>query len=461
MPLMFPPTIRVTARAVAVVGACVVAVISAAAVQHIVVLDVPLHPRMFVVPALVGGTFGGLIVWSLGLLETNRTYARELEARAQEILDINRDLEARIAQGTQELAQRQEELLQSQKLEVIGHLSGGLAHDLNNLLTVVLANASMLQAEGRDAEQQQLAAEIVEACAKGTDLTQQLLATARARDAEPSSLSLAEAVDCLAPLLRRALGAGIDIHVAHEPAPEVMAVPSQVDQVVLNLVLNARDAMPDGGRIELHTHPCVKGGVSGACIAVRDTGTGIPSAVIPRLFEPFFTTKGKGTGLGLSTVRRVVQEWGGRVGFDTSSAGTTFEVWVPTVTPVAAAPMAAPRHATDQPVVLLVEDEEPVRALFVRILAEEALELHTVESPAEALERAGALERIDLLISDIELHDDTGHRLWAELAAMHPGLAVVFTTEDGAEVPGARHLPKPFDAAALRLAVREAAGSSV
>lgn len=416
---------------------------------------------MFAVPTLVGVSFGGLIVWTLRVLAANQAYAQQLEEREQEVLDINHDLEARVAARGQELAHTHEKLLRSQKLAAVGHLSSGLAHDVNNLLTIVLANASLLKEELGATDQRRMADHIIDACGKGSDLTRQLLTTARAQALEHHEMQLAEAVDSLVPLLSRSLGPNIRVEVNHETAPLVLAVPSQLDQVLLNLVLNARDAMPEGGVIRLGTGTQTTRGRPGAVLTVQDTGTGIASEAAAHLFEPFFSTKGagKGTGLGLPTVRGIVQDLGGHIGFDTSPSGTTFEVRVPTATPAAATPTSAHRRSTQRPAVLLVEDEPHLRALFERILSEQPVDLHAVSNAAEAIERARQLERVDLLVTDIELHDGAGDRLWSELALHHPGVAALFTSGSAADaVPGARVLPKPFEAASLVEAVLGAVG---
>ncbi|MBL8753084.1 MAG: PAS domain-containing protein [Planctomycetes bacterium] len=245
------------------------------------------------------------------------------------VLVVVRDVTSRRALEAQ--------LRHSQKLEAVGLLAGGVAHDFNNLLTVVLGNAEEIGRVADTLQLRGLAAEIADAARRGADLTRQLLAFSRQQALAPEALELGDVVERLAPLLRRLLGRAIVVETASAQPAWVRADRGQIEQVLMNLAVNARDAMPNGGRLRIAT-----GGdaVAGAAeLEVADTGVGMSAAVRARAFEPFFTTKevGRGTGLGLATVYGIVQQSGGTVAIDSvPGAGTTVRIRLPAIVPSAA-----------------------------------------------------------------------------------------------------------------------------
>lgn len=383
----------------------------------------------------------------------------------------------------------------AQKLETLGRLAGGIAHDFNNILTVILGGCGMLL-ETTDSLVREEVQEIKRAAERAATLTRQLLAFSRRQALELRVLSLADAVRAVEPLLRRLLREDIQLvlHLADDPVP-VRFDPAQLEQVLLNLALNARDAMPGGGSLSLtvrvqpegpHRPDCPTA-PSGpyAVLEVSDTGIGMTPDVQARLFEPFFTTKGaEGTGLGLSTVYGIVTQHGGYI--DVTSApgrGTTFTLYLPLATDDEAAsakpasssatgpaspglPGSQCALTTPEPsrgggeTILLVEDDEAVRGLVARTLRQcgyRVLEADGKRS-AEACCRSRDA-RIDLLITDLVLPDASGLVLIAALKALRPELRVLVITGYGGqgalkETADLAVLPKPFDVAELCRRVR-------
>ena len=256
---------------------------------------------------------------------------------------------------------------QAQKLEAVGTLAGGIAHDFNNLLTVITGFSEMALADaGTDSSLAEDLGQVISASERATVLTRQLLAFSRKQVLQPAVLDLCTAVEDVAPMLRRLVGEHISIRIETERAgvPRVLADRGQIEQVIINLVVNARDAMPLGGRIVIQ----VGRSEAGVRMAIADNGSGIADDVRERIFEPFFTTKepGKGTGLGLATVYGIVKQSGGTIDLTSVvGTGTTFTI----VLPASDAPLAAAAGGGDSAVpggtetILLVEDEPSVRAL--------------------------------------------------------------------------------------------------
>jgi PAS domain S-box-containing protein len=339
-----------------------------------------------------------------------------------------------------------DELRQSQKLEGVGQLAGGIAHDFNNLLLVINSNAELVQGslpEG-DPRRDDLA-EILTAGGRAAALTRQLLAFSRKQVLNPTVFSLNEAVSGMEKLLRRVIGEDVQIRLDLAPdAGSVRADQVQIEQVVMNLVVNARDAMPRGGTVTLSTAraeldgdpaaspPDVAAGRY-ACVVVSDTGVGMDEATRTRMFEPFFTTKapGKGTGLGLSTVYGIVKQSGGHV--EVSSApgeGTTVRVYLPRAAPVEhAAAGPAPTVAGGTETILLVEDEDAVRAIDERLLRRLGYRVLPATTGEEALRIAAAhADPIELVATDVILPGMDGHELACRLAALRGGIRVLFVT---------------------------------
>ena len=368
---------------------------------------------------------------------------------------------------------------QAQKLDSIGRLAGGMAHDFNNLLSVVLGYSDLaLRALPADSEVEHLLTVIREAGQRGAALTSQLLAFARKQPAATRLLDLAELVGGLQGLLRRTLGE--DVELAFDLAPgagRIRADPAQVEQVLMNLVINAREAMPDGGRMwvsarRVEAATTTPSGSPGAephvALSVRDSGCGMSEEVQERLFEPFFTTKDTGTGLGLATTYGIVRQAGGGIEVESRPGeGTCFTVWFPIVGEVPAAlPAAAdaPAGTAEMPAgsetVLVVEDEPMVRNLVCRVLESQGYRVLVTESGREALERvrrSGA--RPELLLTDLVMPGLGGEEVARLLQAELPGLKVLlmsgYSDRAPATGPGApRLLPKPFTPASLTRAVR-------
>jgi PAS domain S-box-containing protein len=376
----------------------------------------------------------------------------------------------------------EEQLRQAQKMEAVGQLAGGVAHDFNNLLTIINGYSDLLlQTLPADDPSRVLVEEIYKAGQRSAGLTRQLLAFSRRQVVAPRVLDLNALVCNAGKMLRRVIGEDVRLTTALDSGLcTVRADPGQIEQVLLNLAVNARDAMPTGGRLTIETrnvdldddyartHPGARGGPH-VLLAVSDTGCGMPPEVKARVFEPFFTTKGpgKGTGLGLATVYGIVQQAGGHVGVSSEvGVGTTFEVYLPREnTPAAAKPrsgLLAPPRGTET--VLLVEDEDGVRALTRCVLTGCG---YTVLEAAEGDEAvraaAGHTGPIHLLVSDVVMPGPGGRAVADRVAELRPGVRVLFVsgyTDDvvvrhGVLQEGVSFLQKPFSPIVLAHRVRE------
>jgi PAS domain S-box-containing protein len=371
---------------------------------------------------------------------------------------------------------------QAQKMEAVGQLAGGIAHDFNNLLTAI-HGYSMLIAEELAADSPLLDDlwQIRRSADRATSLTRQLLAFSRRQILDPHVLDLRESVKVIEPMLRRLIGEDIQFTVrAAADVGRVKADPGQVEQVIMNLVLNARDAMPRGGTLTIDVadvavdkdvrHP---GGAAAACVSlsVSDTGEGIGPATQPHIFEPFFTTKqkGKGTGLGLSTVYGIVTQSGGHVVVDSAvGRGSTFTVYLPRVDEPTEAVAASPAPASMRgaETVMVVEDEASVRDLIHKALKRYGYQVLVAATPHEALEMASRAGRIHLLISDMVLPEMSGGDLASRMTTLQPGMRVLYMSgyTDHAALDGGRveaamsFLQKPFTPPALAGKVREVLG---
>jgi PAS domain S-box-containing protein len=374
------------------------------------------------------------------------------------------------------------QLSQSQKMEAIGRLAGGVAHDFNNLLVVIQSYSELIR-EGlseQDPIREDLG-QVLDATRRAASLTKQLLAFSRSDAIQPAVLDLNDVVSGIERMLRRIIGEDIELLTElSESLGLVRADPGQVDQIILNLSVNARDAMPDGGQVTITTanvtldssygdaHPEFTPG-DFVMLAVTDTGTGIDAETQSRIFEPFFTTKevGKGTGLGLATVYGIVQQFGGQVRvYSEVGRGTAFKVYLPRLrdgSAVAVPPV--PTHAAPAVggTILLVEDDAAVRQVASRILRERGYTVLEANRPSEA--RALCAQhggKIDLLLTDVIMPECTGPQLARELTQQFPALRVVYMSgypggaaaRAGSLEPGAIYVEKPFSPANLLEKVR-------
>ena len=376
----------------------------------------------------------------------------------------------------------EEQLRQAQKMDAVGQLAGGVAHDFNNLLTVITSYGQfLLNALPEHDPRRSDAHEITQAAARAATLTRQLLAFSRRQVLQPQVLDLNEVIGEMERLLRRVISEDISLVTQFESSiGAVRADRGQIEQVVMNLVVNARDAMPSGGVLAISTrvahldaayarrHAGVSPGRH-VVIAVRDTGMGMDTATQERIFEPFFTTKakGKGTGLGLSTVYGIVRQSGGHIEVRSAlGRGTTFEIFLPQV---AASVPARSGHALGAiprgtETVLVVEDEDAVRHIVRRVLEEQGFTIMEARDGHEALRVCAQHgDDVDLVLSDVIMPGMGGRQLARALAATRPSLPVLFMsgyTDDGelagGSEAGSSVLAKPFTAETLARHVREA-----
>jgi signal transduction histidine kinase/CheY-like chemotaxis protein len=395
------------------------------------------------------------------------------------------------ARAEEELRQRDDQLRESQKMEAVGQLAGGIAHDFNNLLTAIIGYSDLLLENDNcsfdtvrgDVEEIRRAAE------RAAGLTRQILAFSRHQPLRPKTTSLNDVLEQSELLLRRALGEEIELDYVLDPHLCLTRVdPSQLEQVITNLALNARDAMPGGGKLLLETASVVldtsfcwtnPGCTPGphAMLTVSDTGRGMDAQTISHIFEPFFTTKGpgEGTGLGLSTVYGIVRQSGGCI--VTQSAlgrGTTFRIYLPRVDgakeepPVIIAPL---RLGATHEVILVVDDEAAVRTLVTRVLANEGYIVFAAGDAAQALVLLEDKARwLDLLLTDVVLPRGLqGDALAEEALALRPRLPILFMSGHPRESlmhdrdlrEGINYLSKPFTPDALIRKVQEVLNAEV
>jgi PAS domain S-box-containing protein len=378
----------------------------------------------------------------------------------------------------------EEQLRQSQKMDAIGRLAGGVAHDFNNLLVVIQSYSELIREDlAPNNPTRDDLDEVLAATRRAAALTKQLLAFSRSEPVQPIDLQLTEVVSGIEKMLRRIIGEDIELFIELSPSRGmVRADPGQLDQVILNLVVNARDAMPDGGQLTIATqnvtldgeyvgaHPSLDPGEF-VMLAVTDTGTGMDAETQRRIFEPFFTTKevGKGTGLGLATVYGIVQQSGGQIRvYSEVGRGTAFKLYFPRLEEaVLAASPRAPISAAPEAggTVLVVEDDAAVRQVAARILRSNGYEVLEARRPSEARSVCDAHgAEIELLLTDVIMPDCTGPQLAQELTARYPAMRVVYMSgypggaaaRAGALDSGAIYIEKPFSPKALIEKVRAA-----
>jgi PAS domain S-box-containing protein len=409
---------------------------------------------------------------------------RWLHARSTEIRGSGGALERIVGVATDVTQRRalEEQLRRAQKMEAVGQLAGGVAHDFNNLLTVIVANAGALrQRVGDDEPAASQLAEIEVAAQRAAELTRKMLGFSRQALLSLRPTALGEVARDVGALLRRTLDARIELLVEATPEPDVVVADrAELTHVVLNLCLNARDAMPRGGRMTLATglafvdtaHAArVPGAHAGAYayVAVTDTGDGIPPDVSARMFEPFFTTKpeGKGTGLGLAVAAGIVEQHRGFIECATSPAGSRFTIYLPAyggprarVEP-AAAPVAAPA-AVGSETVLFVDDEEAIRNVARRSLGRQGYDVRLATNGADAVALfAREADAIDLVIVDLTMPRMSGVDVVHVLRAARPDVPIILSTGhigDEARALEALEdvavLPKPYTVELLLQTVR-------
>jgi PAS domain S-box-containing protein len=420
-----------------------------------------------------------------------RRYERELlEARNAaeranaELRQLNETLEARVAEAVQERLTAEDALRQAQKMEAVGQLTGGIAHDFNNMLAVVLSGLSLLQRrlEKGDTDVDKYITAAREAAHRAAGLTQRLLAFSRQQSLSPQALNANKMVSEMSELLRRTLGETIHLEtVLAGGLWQVHADANQLENAVVNLAVNARDAMPEGGRLTIETANCHLDDAYAAehaipagqyvMVAVTDTGCGMAPDVVAKAFDPFFTTKGvgKGTGLGLSQVFGFVKQTGGHVKiYSELGQGTSVKIYLPRFYGPAELPQRSISSNTslgsNSEVVLIVEDDDQVRELTVEMLLDLGYGVIEARDGVDALRTLDLHPEICLLFTDVVLPGMNGRQLAEEASKKRPGLKVLFTTgytrnaivHSGMLDPGVNLLPKPATRDQMAAKIRSA-----
>lgn len=380
-----------------------------------------------------------------------------------------------------ELRQTEDQLRHAQKMDAIGRLAGGVAHDFNNVLTVIQTLSSFLEEDLPPGNQREDAIEISRAAQRASGITRQLLTLSRHSIVEPASLNLAEVVSTFTTMLRRLVGERVSVVIRNGDVPAVVADRGQIEQVLMNLAVNARDAMPDGGRLTIETKvmeideegAAIRGLRIGRYVVLKvtDSGAGMDEETKRRIFDPFFTTKvaGKGTGLGLSIVHGIVTQAGGTISvYSELGHGSTFRIHLPVAEDVVAVPVpksVAPPRTLPAVTTLVVDDQREIRAVATRILQEAGCRVLEAATADEARQLCVSHDGpIDVVVLDVVLSDSRGDRLVEELRELRPSIATVMMSgyPAGALTPSGGVprdlLAKPFTPTELRGAVARVLG---
>jgi signal transduction histidine kinase/ActR/RegA family two-component response regulator len=423
---------------------------------------------------------------------------RKVQERTSELEEANRQLERfseanalKRSQAEKErlealeaLRSSEEQLQQAQKLEAIGRLAGGIAHDFNNLLTVIMGYSGLVMRSKVEKQTRERIEEINKAATRASSLTRQLLAFSRKQVLKPEVLDINSLVESTGKMLRRLIGEDVEMITSLKPGVgKINADPGQIEQVLINLIVNARDAMKDGGKITIETanveldpaysdmHITVTPG-SYVMLAVSDTGIGMDAETKSHIFEPFFTTKevGKGTGLGLSMIYGIVKQSGGNIWvYSEPGKGTTFKIYLPRVQAVSTETISLSKHtdvarALSTETILLVEDEEMVRKLASDILRDKGYQVLVAKTGEEAVrickEYGGP---IHLMLTDVVMPEMNGRKLAENVSEIQQNMKVVYMsgyTDDsiihhGVLAPGTNFIEKPFTSETLTSKIRQ------
>lgn len=395
---------------------------------------------------------------------------------------ITRDMTER-RKSEQALEEARQALLQSQKIEAIGQLTGGVAHDFNNLLAAILGSLELIRKQGPNERVEALVDTAIQGARRGISLTQRMLAFARRQDLSPKVVDIAELIGGMSDLLQRSLGPLVGIETQFPLGmAKVRVDPNQLELAILNLVVNARDAMPEGGTVVIAARSVEVGSSDGArlapgrylCVSVIDKGQGMDEATLARAMEPFFTTKGfgKGTGLGLSMVHGLAEQSGGRLTLGSRlGEGTTAELWLPVADEVQTAqgesdpPSPVAEEKSERPLTVLVVDDDALILMNTAALLEDlGHKVIEASSAKEALAILSNGEAVDLLITDHAMPQMTGAQLAEAVMAKWPTLPIILATgyaelpsDSGLKLP---RIAKPFWQADLSRAIEAACSGS-
>ena len=433
-------------------------ILAASKVRNIMIMAVSLCLGVLITLVLmtellkpIGALKRGLARIGQGELETrievkNRT---DLGALAEAVNDMAGRLQAHVEDLQRETEEKlkaqealrlsEEKLMQSQKMEAIGQLAGGVAHDFNNILMSISGFASLiLRKTDGDEKLNRYASEIGKSCDRAASLIKKLMAFSRKQVLAPRVIDLNQVTGGMLEMLQPLIGKRIQLEFRGDPAlRRVKADPGEIEQVILNLVVNARDAMPDGGHIVIETGNRDSSSIDApalgwALIRVSDTGTGINEMTMKRIFEPFFTTKeqGKGTGLGLATVFGIIQQSGGEINVESEvGKGTTFTILLPAVAWEArrsTTVIPPPAKRGDGETILLLEDEPSVREFVALVLTNAGYTVLTAENGREGVEIAEKSRKIDLLLSDVMMPEMNGIEAHGKILEVIPGVSALF-----------------------------------